>query len=461
MVKQQEIEEVKKLIESGFNLDLISFELDIPIELLKQYKLDMEKGKINNSATRMVHDEKNIIEKRNNHAHSKISKMREKYKQLYFESNTVNDNQLIFLSQKNLEEIRTVIVTVQETIKKMQTLSKNEKRKLACNILTELKKIDKYQLPMTEAEQIYDLMCSQELQGLNLNTADRINYFIKKQKSRCANQFTKAIECEQYNVDDMEELLNLKRKLTKKIVDENPLTIGAVKNRISKRIEAMRQQQAIDRIKNDISPSIISIIHELVSGNIDMQKANSIIDDEAKRRAESKQKNRFSLTEEQEKKQILIQIRMAITERADKFNIQDPEKAVLQIQELCGGKLEQSIRTVVKNLIAQKDYETAKNICDKFSEKNKNDVKEFEHAKYIRGLKNEIRNAEISDYVMTAINMNGTVEEESAYFELLEKGIKMGNFKLSEISLGKSRDGLKSITLADIWTNENEKGKSR
>lgn len=461
MVKQQEIEEVKKLIESGFNLDLISFELDIPIELLKQYKLDMEKGKINNSATRMVHDEKNIIEKRNNHAHSKISKMREKYKQLYFESNTVNDNQLIFLSQKNLEEIRTVIVTVQETIKKMQTLSKNEKRKLACNILTELKKIDEYPLPITEAEQIYELMCSKELQGLNSNTADRINYFIKKQKSKCAYQFTKAIECEQYNVDDMEGLLNLKRKLTKNIVDENPLAIGAVENRISKRIEAMRQQQAIDRIKNDISPSIISIIHDLVNGNIDTQKANSIIDDEAKRRAESKQKNRFSLTEEQEKRQILIQIRMAITERADKFNIKDPEKAVLQIQELCGGKLEQSIRTVVKNLIAQKDYETAKNICDKFSEKNKNDVKEFEHAKYIRGLKNEIRNAEISDYVMTAINMNGTVEEESAYFELLEKGIKMGNFKLSEISLGKSRDGLKSITLADIWTNENEKGKSR
>ena len=57
--------------------------------------------------------------------------------------------------------------------------------------------------------------------------------------------------------------------------------------------------------------------------------------------------------------------------------------------------------------------------------------------------------------------MNGTEREERTYFELIEKGIKMGNIKLSAISLGKSQDGLRNITLADIWVDENQKEKSR
>ena len=38
MLKQKEIEEIKKLIKSGFDLELISFELDVPIEQVKQCK---------------------------------------------------------------------------------------------------------------------------------------------------------------------------------------------------------------------------------------------------------------------------------------------------------------------------------------------------------------------------------------------------------------------------------------
>ena len=57
--------------------------------------------------------------------------------------------------------------------------------------------------------------------------------------------------------------------------------------------------------------------------------------------------------------------------------------------------------------------------------------------------------------------MKGTAEEERKYFELLEKGIKMGNVSLKSISLGKSQDGARDITLADIWTDENQKEKTK
>lgn len=76
---------------------------------------------------------------------------------------------------------------------------------------------------------------------------------------------------------------------------------------------------------------------------------------------------------------------------------------------------------------------------------------------YIKRLKKEIRNDEISNIVLKVINMRGIdIEEERIYFELIEKGLKMGNIKLEEISLGKSQDGLKFITLADIWEGKKQ-----
>lgn len=458
MLNKKEVEEIKKLIQGGFDLELISFELDIPIEEVKQCKLDIENSK-KNSTNKTIYSAKDIINKKNNNAHSKISKMRDRYRQLYFISNKDEVIRPKSLSPQEMKLIRTVLSTIQEAIEKMKTVPKNEKRKIASSILSELKKIEQYQLPVAEAEQLYWLMCSNELQGLCINVTDKIDSHMKKQKSRSINQLAKAVEYKQYDVDDIEELQTLDRKLTRTMVSENPILVGAIKAKILSKITAVQQQQVIDRIRNDIPTSIISVISDLASGNIDMQKANAIIDEEARKRVETKPKNRFSLTEEQERKQILIQIRTAITEKTDKiFHIQDPEKAVLQIQELCGGELGQSIRAVVKNLTARRDFETAKSICDKFLRQSKDEHRENENTKYMRGLRNEIRNAEISDIVMKAINMNGTTEER-AYFELIEKGLEMGNIKLSAISLGKSKDGVKSITLADIWTDENEKCK--
>lgn len=41
-MKQNQIEEIKRIIDAGYDLELIAFELEIPIEELKQYKLQIE-----------------------------------------------------------------------------------------------------------------------------------------------------------------------------------------------------------------------------------------------------------------------------------------------------------------------------------------------------------------------------------------------------------------------------------
>ena len=137
-------------------------------------------------------------------------------------------------------------------------------------------------------------------------------------------------------------------------------------------------------------------------------------------------------------------------EKPERYYIKNPETTIMQIQELCDEELELAIRTVVKNLTSAKDFERAKEVCNKFVSKDK----ESPLSIYIRKLRNEIRNDEISDIVLKGINMRGTEYEERVYFELIEKGLKMGNVKLSTISLGKSQDGLKTIYLSDIWETQ-------
>lgn len=452
MLKQIEIEQIKKLIKSGFDLELISFELDIPIEQLVKYKEEFEHSK-NTSRITNKEASKQIDSYKNNKSYYKMRTMRENYNALYSRTVKSQGVELKPLSEEEIKLIESVIASIKSIIQKMQTLSRKEKRKLAYSILSELKKIEQYELPILQLEQLYMLIYSKELSELAQNKSDKISYFIDRQKAKITYKFGRAIELEQYGVDDIDRLEELYKKLTVATVKERDSLTGTVKSKISSKLIAIRQQQALDKIKNNISENIVEVINGLLVGNIDIKRANAIIDEEAKKRAKSKSSSTrlFGLTEEQERRQILIQIRTAIIERTDIYQVQEPERTILLMQELLGGELQQSIMAVVKNLVAQKEFDKAKSICDRFSERRNGDELESQYSKYIRTLKREIRNAEISHIVLKAVKMVGTPEEDANCFELIEKGMKSGNIKLSEISLGKSRDRVRNITLADIW----------
>lgn len=455
MIKLNEIEEVKKLIKNGFDLELISFELDIPIEEIKQCKLELETMKQPNSTK--TYSAKEIIDSENKQAHSKMQQMKERYRKLYFTSNKIEVKQPKELPRQKVEQINLVIAEIEEIVESIKELPKKERRKEVNAILSKLKQIEEYQLTIEQAEKLHYILQSEELKKLNSSITDKIDFYMNRSRKIVIKKLAEAIDIAQAQSDELEELKGLERKLTMGMQQNNQIVVGAVKSRIGNKISKIIQQKAIDRIRNDVPEDIEFIIREIANGTLNIQIANKIIDKEAKKRVQKKPKTRFSLTEEQEKRQILIQIRTVLIEKSEQYHIENPEKTILQIQELCGGELEQAIRTVVKNLTNVKDFERAKEVCNKFSSKDN----ESSLSVYIRKLRKQIRNDEISDIVLKGLNMNGTEREERTYFELIEKGIKMGNIKLSAISLGKSQDGLRNITLADIWVDENQKEKSR
>lgn len=445
MIKNNEIEEIKQIIKKGFDLELISFELDIPIEELKKYKDEIERN--NNLSKTKKHNEKEIIDKKNIKAHSKMQKMREKYNQIFFTDNKKEIN-LPNVSKQQIELINSVITEIEKNIRELKSQPKAEIRKKVGTILTELNKIESYPLTVEQSEKLYILMKSKDLEKLNLKSTDKIDTYINKKRKMVIKKLAKSIDIAQSQTENLEELKNLQRKLTMEMAQKNPILVGSVISKIENKILKINQQKALYRIRNSISNDIEYIIKELANGTLDKEKAIKIIEEEARKRIESREKTKFSLTEEQEKKQIIIQIKTLLMENPQKYSIKNPEATIIQIQELCGGEQEQAIRTVVNNFIEIKNFEKAKEICNKYS--NKDNRITFQ--KFIRSLRNQIKKAEIGDLVLKGLNVTGN--EERIYFELIEKGLNTGNVKLNDIYLGKTQDGLRKIYLSDIWENQ-------
>lgn len=453
MIEQEKIKEIKKIIKEGFDLDLISFELEIPIEQVRQYQKEMEKPRKKNSNTIYGRTARDVIAEQNAKAHEKMEVIRERYDTLFLGSNTTKAKKNRPLSQKQIELIETVILTIEERMQGIQDLSKRERRGVALGVLEQIKKIENFQLTVEQAEKLYTLISSEHLKRLRENYEDRIDYFINLHRKRIISKFVQAIDLKQEGCEDIEELRSLERKLTAEMAKERLLLVDSIKRIIANKISKLQQKNAIDRIRNDISTSISTVITDLVNGNIDMERANKIIDEEARNKVASKPKTKFGLTEEAERRQILIQIRTAISEKADKYEVKNPETLVTQIQELCKVGLEEAVRIVVNNLVARKDFKTARSFCDNFADRYQN----MQASRYITKLKDDITNAEFGDIILKGIKMGRTVEEERAYVEMIEKALASGNISLGGIPLGKSKDGLRDITLADVWTDSKEK----
>lgn len=85
---------IKKLIESGkYDLDLISFEFDIPMEQLEKYKEEIEEEKRRKTTQKSIREKYKVDPKslkapiqskdsKSKNAYTKIEKMRAKYSEL-------------------------------------------------------------------------------------------------------------------------------------------------------------------------------------------------------------------------------------------------------------------------------------------------------------------------------------------------------------------------------------------
>lgn len=447
-------EQIKQLLKSGFDYKLISFEFRIPIEEIELIKKELEQ-------TNFVKDKntkrKLISKKREVSSHEKFMIMRDRYKKLYFDVvHTEEDSER--KSEITPEERRKVdeaMTKIQEILESMNgELTEKQERSKAFAILKEIRGISNYQLSIEQAEQLISVLQSSRINNLKLTDYNhKIQYSTSygKGKAIVSRKYIQAIDMVQSETTDIEKLKILKKKLNSNPLRDyySAISVG-VKSKINLKIEKDSNQTILNKIKNDISENILEIVRELSEGTLDIESANEIINEEAKRRVQSKVKNKFSLTEEQERNQILFQIRTALEERTEQYRITNPEMTIYQLHNLCGDSLNQSVSSVINNLINSKTFERAKKVYAKFENESQTD----EYSYSMESIRKKIRNAEIGDMVLRGIRENGNAKQDANYFELIEKGLRTANVKKRNISLGKSQSGLRNITLDDVWPDK-------
>ena len=425
MLKSSEIKEVKRLIKKGYDLDIIALELGQDIE---------------------------EIEKCKEYPRTEMQKIRERYNKIYSENREKHEQKSDKIPQKDKEKIESIISNIETILNDIKPKNKKERRKGAVGILGEIKKLDEYQLTSQQLERVNIMLQAKEIKFIIRDENDHIEREIYYKRKRILKKLLNSINIEQEQTEDLGELQELKGKITIQILNEEPILARTVSDKIRHKMDKIKMQTRGEKKPTELSENIENIIINITNGTLDIQSAKKIIEEEIELRLNNGPKNKFALTEEQIRRQIMMQIRSAISKQAEKYYIKEPDKAISQLQQL-EQEIVNNIRAVVMNLVQTKRFEQAKETCEIEYGKSKNNI----NLALIKNIRKEIKNAEISNMILKGIKMDKTEKEEEEYFRLIDSGLKTSNVNLSDIVLGKSKDGLKTITLEDIWIDEEER----
>ena len=442
---QNGLASISKLVDKGYDINLVSFEFDIPVQRIIDYR-------------RMIQIEQAKDRYPFRSLESKMQIMRRKY---YSLMGTKSENKKTFekkLTEEENKQINSAIVKIEECVGNIHDAERKEKRKYAVIIVGEIKKILDYNMTINQIESLLKLLNSNELNTIPLlDFQDKIHFSINSVRRRTIQKYVETIDYEQATTNDLDRLQRLEKKLMSNdlLKNGNILSISTLRSQITAKIERLKKQSVINNLRENVPESMSQIISEIADGTVDIEKARRTIEEEAINRVESKPKTKFSLTVDQEKSQIAYQIRRIIVERADKYKIKNPELFLKQLREVCNLDDEKALSVLIRNFINRKEYNEARKLCDTIPLKDeKGNIRT-----YLRTLRKEIVIAELSDTVLKSIKISRSFEEENACFEFIKEGLRRADISPRVLILSKSDDGMKSITLEDVWPEELQRSK--
>ena len=438
MDNQEYKEKIKKIIKRGYNLKLISAELKIPIEELEMYKNEIEKENQEKTTTNIITRKNTRIVRDSTpyNEHSRMLMLKDKYYKLY---NKGSKNNFIAEKRKLTEQENDKLEKLFEKIKEeLPEVTKveigiNKRKKYAKKFSIQLEENTDILPYFDKIEEIY-LLFEQK----NLNNLDKM---ILKTRSITRRAFAKAVYEEAQSIDDIEMLKQFLNKI--KNIKSKGIAIESYEREIKTKLDKLIEEQKQKDRRNNETDEIKMIAQQLADGKVNMEETNRIIDSEAKRRYENSPKNKFSLTEEKQRKQILVQLGKMLSTQGEKYKIVNPEATLELLQTLCEAKLEPALASVNDNLLSCYRFEEAKQLCKKYYGQNPSNLS-------IKLQKNKVKNAELSYLILRGIREINSLTEEKELYELLKNGLEMGNVKPESIDLGTNQDGSMKITLADI-----------
>ena len=431
-------EDVESLIEHGYDEDVIMMSTGLTGGQLSFIKWQIEREKKNNS--RPAVNQK-----------SKLQVLREKYSEIYNSTLETEGNKPKALTQEQIKEITIRLDKVQKIVEDLRSDSSEGKLKLIHNIPTLYSYMDKLELPYEIAKRAYEL--------IPLNDSRRFkdaNIFkkFKKLEEKYRTKYFSSIAEKIKNSNSVEELEKLMQD-SRGLEDTSYLGYSSIRSKIIAKENELKKEayKKYLTIPEDVVNDIVS---SLMNPNVDLDTINRKMDEAAKIYYEGRKKSvdntainkniaRIQMpTMEGSKKQVSHQIIDAIGEEG--LFIDDMDFLYERLRDI-GVDRGVACRAIKVNLMASERF----NEAEEFVKRVYSNLKDLKEYNFRKSTLSEIKRREIASFILRGIHSKqGTIEEENRYYEMIKAGIESANIDPANISLGKTKDGRKTITWADF-----------
>lgn len=426
-------EKVRELIDLGYDDDVIVMTLGISIQDLNLTKKQMQN---------------NIKE---NKAKSNLQLLREIYNEIYCSKSSTKISKIVCLSNEQILEIQNILNEVETKMKILFTSSDSDQNKIIKFVIDKLSPLDYLYLPLDMAERAYKLFpkASRIRKIKNIKYREALSQKRSIYASNLSNTINNCIS-ENNTIEGLTELLN-KTNIFFPDKAYNSSSLPSLQNSIKEKIKKIKNSQ-LDQLQ-DINDEIRDIVKLIVDRNANESKIEKLIEQEVQKYLNMRKNiidNNKSFTY-LEKNQTLENARRQINHKIKKLieeskTIIDVDDTYQRLVNLFGDIYVPSY-TIINNLILNNRFEEA----SEFLKKNFENRKELEIKRMVRQYKIEIKSAQIAYFIMKGINApEGSLSDENKYYQMISEGIEKSKISPKQIVLGKTKDGLRTITWNDL-----------
>ena len=413
---------LEDLITSGFDLELIAFELDVPLEKLKIYKNELEKYGVIKVKKQNEKVDFSIIS-------NKIRKIRRRYNSLY--NNNMKDNYELpeatlegnDISEEDIKQAEEIINTIRNLLESGNEKNSFEQRKIAKIVYAEgFKQIKFNRISFEQEQELYKLLQHDLLKNFaRISSVDPLVREFLNIKNVVVRSLEKSIDARLKITNDLNGLEKLREIASIVDINDNKVVVSSMKGNIASKIRKVQNAKAISELKV-VPESIVEIVNRMVDRSLNLDEAKKMIDDEVRKKCvDKKNEKHFVYTEESARKVINEQIHTLIKENAEMYSIENVEELIQTLSELTNKGTEISAKTVIANLSKRKEYQRAKVVCEIYKGEDKNS----DTYKAFQSIKHGIERMEIGDIALDLIK-GGTPEEEMEWFTKITTSNKKG-----------------------------------
>ncbi len=437
MISNKLKNEIIQLVNEGIELEIISEESGIGLDELQEIILQ------HSTETNMKSIQNDSRKNRNS---NKMKILIEKYNEKIKKSTPLPEA----LSLEESAQIDMAIEKILDYAKDMQDLSDLQKKRRLLKVSNEFEKISDMPLNFDQVMSILEIY-KRNIDNFSRYDEKSINIY---NAYRRVNIKLLGIIAQEVDSTDSIEVLKKFSKMVDDNSKKNDLLASSIKMKISNKIHAIIHQQALDKIKYEMSINVKKMILGIANGAASTDEIMLILQEETEKKINNnKSKGNFAIASTQARQQIMIQVRRIIAERANEFPVNNPNLSLKLLDGLENqSNYMQNLNAIVKNLCCNRRYVEAKQIVAMKSAHSNNYA-------YFKMLKKDIACKELADLIIDMLENPKTEVEEQAFIDTLEKQLKKEKISLSSIILGKQKHSEKLITLNDIWYEKNGKNK--